>query len=191
MSHQIIQKHLWNNANALEVLMKSYAVGQTERVVKLIQRMDESGGKLLICGNGGSAAQAQHLAAELTCSYMARTVKPLAAIALSTDTSAMTAIGNDFGFEHLFSRQIRAIGKPGDVLLAISTSGHSKNILYAVDAANELGMATVGMSTDNSKLGTVCQYKIEVPSKYTPTVQECQLTLIHAICEGLENYRAQ
>jgi D-sedoheptulose 7-phosphate isomerase len=146
-----------------------------------------AGGKLVVFGNGGSAADAQHLAAELVGRYQIdRTA--LAAIALTTDSSALTAIGNDFGFAEIFSRQLEAIGKPGDVALAISTSGNSANVLHALKSARRLKMGTIGLS---GKTGGQMRGLVDIclcaPSELTPRIQEAHILIIHVISGIVEN----
>jgi len=146
----------------------------------------QRGGKLLICGNGGSAADAQHLAGEFVGRFT-HDRAPLPAIALTTDTSAMTAIGNDYGFDQVFSRQVTALGNPPDVVIAISTSGRSKNILNAVKAASDKKLTTVAFTGgDGGPLAKMVHIPIIIPSASTPRIQECHLTLAHLLCEVIE-----
>jgi D-sedoheptulose 7-phosphate isomerase len=146
-----------------------------------------AGGKLLFCGNGGSAADCQHLAAELTGRFV-HDRRPLAALALTTDTSALTCIANDYDFEQVFARQLRALGRPGDVLVAISTSGHSPNVLAAADAARALGMACVGLlGRDGGALKSRCDPAIVVPSQVTARIQEAHILIGHSLCGMLED----
>ena len=146
-----------------------------------------AGGKLIAFGNGGSAADAQHIAAEFVGRYQAKR-KALAAIALTTDSSCLTAIGNDFGFEEIFSRQLEAIGKPDDVAFAISTSGNSKNVLRAITSAKKLGMATIGLSgRSGGELCDTVDLCLCVPSDVTPRIQEAHLLIIHILCGIVEN----
>jgi len=145
-----------------------------------------TGNKLLIIGNGGSAADAQHIAAEIVGRYK-RDRPAYAAIALTTDTSALTAIANDYGFEQVFARQVAGLGQRGDVLLALSTSGRSPNILSALRTARERGLVTVGFT--GSKGGTLqplCDHLLIAPSDDTPIVQQIHLALGHAICDEIE-----
>jgi D-sedoheptulose 7-phosphate isomerase len=144
------------------------------------------GNKLLLCGNGGSAADAQHWAGELVSRFQYD--RPgLAAIALTTDTSIMTAIGNDYGYERLFSRQVEALGARGDVLFALSTSGRSPNILAALKAAREKGMVTVGFTGEGGgDMQPLCDILLRVPSGATPRIQEGHEALGHAICAMVE-----
>jgi D-sedoheptulose 7-phosphate isomerase len=145
-----------------------------------------AGNKLLIIGNGGSAADAQHIAAEIIGRY--KKDRPgYAAIALTTDTSALTAIANDYGFEQVFARQVTGLGARGDVLLALTTSGRSPNILTALRAARENGIVTVGFTGAEGKaLGEFCDHLFVSPSDDTPVVQQIHLTAAHAICDEIE-----
>lgn len=145
-----------------------------------------SGGKILFMGNGGSAADAQHLAGELVSRF--EFDRPaLAAIALTTDTSILTAIGNDYGYEHLFSRQVQALGRPGDVLMGISTSGNSPNVIKALLAAKELGIHTIGMTGNNpSRIIECADLCLRAPSPDTPLIQQCHITLGHILCREIE-----
>lgn len=146
----------------------------------------QSGGKLLLCGNGGSAADAQHIAAELVGRF-ARARAGLPAIALTTDTSALTAIANDFGYEQVFARQVQALARPGDVLVGISTSGNSANVLQAVDMARGMGVHTVGLlgGTGGVLAGRVDDALV-VPSSETPRIQECHILLGHIWCQMID-----
>ncbi len=145
-----------------------------------------SGGKLLFFGNGGSAADAQHLATELTVRFI-KDRAPLAAIALTTDTSSLTAIGNDFGFDYLFSRQIDALGTAGDVAIGISTSGNSANVLNGLHAARAKNLITVGLSgRDGGKMREFCDILLVVPSETTARIQEMHITIGHMLCGALE-----
>lgn len=144
------------------------------------------GGKLLLCGNGGSAADCQHIAAEFVGRFIDER-RPLPAIALSTDTSALTCIGNDYSFDEVFSRQVLALGTPKDALIAISTSGHSRNVLAAVDAAHEVGMLTLGLSgRDGGALRQRARLNIVVPHDVTARIQEAHILIGHTLCGGVE-----
>lgn len=165
----------------------------TESIVRAGLAIHQSllqGGKLILFGNGGSAADAQHIAAE----FVGRFIKdrePLAAIALTTDTSALTAIGNDYGYERVFSRQVQALGRPQDVVIAISTSGRSPSVLAAVDVARELGMVTIGLTGGTGgDLAQRVDIAIVVPAQNTARMQECHLTIEHILCEVVESLRA-
>jgi D-sedoheptulose 7-phosphate isomerase len=145
-----------------------------------------SGGQLLIAGNGGSAADAQHIAAELTGRFM-RERRPLRALALHANTSALTAIGNDYGYEHVFARELSAHARPGDVLLAISTSGNSVNILRAIEAARQRDVVVIGMSGESGgQMRAACDVCLCVPATSTARIQEMHITIGHTICELLE-----
>lgn len=148
-----------------------------------------SGGKVLACGNGGSAADAQHFSAEFVGRFE-RERPELAAIALTTDTSILTAVGNDYAFDAVFSRQVRALGQPGDVLLAITTSGNSSNILAAVEAAHARDMVVIGMTgRDGGKMGHILRetdVHICVPHPRTARIQEVHILALHCICDGVD-----
>ena len=146
----------------------------------------QKGGKLMLCGNGGSAADSQHLAAEFTGRF-SKDRPPIAAVALSTDTSALTCIGNDYSFNDIFSRQVQALGKAGDCLIAISTSGNSGNVLSAVAAAQSLGISTIGLlGRDGGKLKAQCDIAIVVPSQVTARIQEAHILIGHSLCGAVE-----
>jgi len=142
--------------------------------------------KIMLCGNGGSAADAQHIAAELSGRFK-KERNALAGIALTTDTSALTAIGNDYGFEYIFSRQVEAIGKKGDVLIAISTSGNSKNIINAIKSAKKIGIKVVTLSgKDGGEMKDLGDVNILIPSNDTPRIQEMHIMTGHMICEMID-----
>ena len=152
----------------------------------LISESLRRGNKLMLCGNGGSAADSQHLAAEFTGRFT-KDRKPLAAMALSTDTSALTCIANDYSFDEVFSRQINALGRDGDCLIAISTSGCSMNIIRAVQTSRLLGILVVGLlGRDGGVLAQMCDLSIIVPSETTARIQEAHILIGHAICGSIE-----
>ena len=154
---------------------------EVAEAARLILIRLQAGGKLIAFGNGGSAADAQHLAAELVGRYRADR-RALAAMALTADSSALTAIGNDFGFEEIFSRQLEAVGKPGDVALAISTSGNSPNVLHALERARKLGMITIGLSgKSGGKMRSLVDMCLCAPSEITPRIQESHILIIHIL----------
>jgi D-sedoheptulose 7-phosphate isomerase len=156
------------------------------RVARVCVEALKSGRKLLFIGNGGSAADAQHFAAEMV-SRFAFDRPGLPAIALTTDTSALTAIGNDYGYEKLFARQVQALGNPGDVLFGISTSGRSPNVLGGLFEARKKGLTTIGMTgNQRSEITRLVDYCIEVPSPSTPTIQECHIVVGHILCGLIE-----
>lgn len=146
----------------------------------------KAGGKIMFFGNGGSAADAQHLATELTVRYKTDRA-PIAAIALTTDTSALSAIGNDFGFEHLFARQVLALGKKGDIAIGITTSGNSQNVINAFTEAKKMGIITVGFTgKTGGKIAPLCDILLNVPSLTTARIQEMHITLGQMLCGALE-----
>lgn len=145
-----------------------------------------NGGKILVAGNGGSAADAQHLAGELVSRFFFDR-PPLAAIALTTDSSILTAIGNDYGYEDVFARQVQAHGRAGDVFIAISTSGNSPNILKAIEAAKVLGLVVIGLTgRSGGKMKGLCDVCLCAPSDSTPRIQECHLVIEHSLCSCIE-----
>lgn len=164
-------------------------VAGAEKATALIRDVLKAGGKVLLCGNGGSAAQCQHIAAELTGRFRHESRPALAAISLTTDTSALTAVGNDFGFDEVFARQVEALGKEGDVLVALSTSGKSKNVLKAIEAARREGMSVVGLTGKGGGwMGDGgCHVLLKAPSMDTARVQECHLAILHAVCSSVED----
>jgi D-sedoheptulose 7-phosphate isomerase len=161
-----------------------------QHVGGVLVQVVKGGGKILLCGNGGSAADAQHVATELCVRYLAAR-RALPAIALTVDSSILTAAGNDLGFEHVFERQVEALGRPGDALIAISTSGNSANVLRAVDAARAGGIVTIGLTgRSGGALGPRVDHWIPAPSSHTPQIQEAHLAIEHLLCEILEESAA-
>ncbi|HJZ67643.1 MAG TPA: D-sedoheptulose 7-phosphate isomerase [Blastocatellia bacterium] len=157
------------------------------RAAELIISSVRAGGKVLTFGNGGSAADAQHIAAELV-NRLNYDRPPIAAIALTTDTSILTSVGNDSSFDELFERQVRALGRAGDVALAISTSGNSPNVLHAVEAARELGVKTIALTgRDGGKLAKSVDLALVVNSRSTQRIQETHITIGHILCELAED----
>jgi D-sedoheptulose 7-phosphate isomerase len=172
----------------LVVEFKTQWHSQVAALANEISRIFMGGNKLLICGNGGSAADAQHFAAEFVSSFMmGLNRKALPAIALSTDSSILTAIGNDYGFDLVFSRQVEALGKPGDGLLAISTSGESPNCLKAAEEARKSRLSVLSLTRQSSTLEKISDFSLAVPSKNTQHIQECHLISYHIITELVEN----
>jgi D-sedoheptulose 7-phosphate isomerase len=156
------------------------------RLVEVATAALQGGGKLLLFGNGGSAGDAQHIATELTVRYV-RDRAPIPAIALTTDTSALTAIGNDLGFDQLFSRQVQALGRPGDLALGITTSGRSRNVIRALEVARELGLGAAALrGGDGGSLPGIADPLVIVPSKTTARIQEMHITLGQMLCGALE-----
>ncbi len=147
----------------------------------------QKGNKILLFGNGGSAADAQHIAAELTGRYKSER-RGLAGIALTTDTSALTAIGNDFGYDRIFERQVEALANEGDVLIGISTSGNSDNVLRGLFLGRKLGCKTIGLSgKDGGSMSKFCDINIVVPSNDTPRIQEMHIMIGHIICQAIDD----
>jgi D-sedoheptulose 7-phosphate isomerase len=172
---------------ALEEAARDQALRRLIAVIaQAIEGSLRAGGKLLIAGNGGSAADAQHLAAEFLARFLVDR-QPLPAVALTTDTSVLTAVGNDYGFEQVFERQVRGLGRPGDVFLAISTSGRSPNILRALAAARDIGLLTVGFSgAAETEMRGLCRHFLAVASRETAIVQQIHMVAGHAICALVE-----
>lgn len=159
--------------------------------VDLISSSLAKGGQLLIAGNGGSAADAQHIAAELTGRFF-RERQPFRALALHVNTSSLTAIGNDYGYERVFARELSAHARPGDVFLAISTSGNSQNILHAIEAARKTEVHVIGLTgVSGGEMKKTCDLCICVPSTSTARIQEMHITIGHAVCELLEERLAK
>ena len=168
--------------DSIEVLAGEIATA-AERLAQCLR----DGGKILLCGNGGSAVDCQHLAAEFTGRFQAERA-PLAALALTTDSSALTCIGNDYGFEHVFARQVLALGRPGDCLVGISTSGRSPNVLRAMASARERGLSTIGLlGRDGGDIAPLCDLAVVVPGGDTARIQEAHLFIEHAWCALVEH----
>jgi D-sedoheptulose 7-phosphate isomerase len=187
LSQDLIAAHLKLSLAALErangdAAMLATAGSITDAIIAALR----AGKKLLIIGNGGSAADAQHIAAEIVGRY--KKDRPgYAAIALTTDTSALTAITNDYGFEQVFSRQVEGLGQRGDVLLALSTSGRSPNILAALRKAREQGLITIGFTGSKGEaMGAACDHLMIAPSDDTPVIQQIHLAVAHGICDEIE-----
>ena len=182
----VIEKELQSHQAVLEQTIAGlqhfiYTAGVI--VTEALQR----GNKVLLCGNGGSAADAQHIAAELTGRFK-KERHPLPGIALTTDTSALTAIGNDYGFDQVFSRQMAALAKEGDVVIGISTSGNSLNVIYALETAKEMGCKAIGLSgKGGGKMEDVCDINIIVPSDDTARIQEMHILIGHILCQLVDN----
>lgn len=182
-----IKKHFTESAKTFEVLKNSDNIIKNLKGAALacIEGL-KNNKKILLAGNGGSAADAQHIAGELVGRFLFNR-PPLKAIALSTDTSIMTAIVNDYGVEELFSRQIDALGDDGDIFIAYSTSGSSMNIIKALEKAREKGLICIGLTGNkNGEIVDMCDYILEVPSSETPRIQECHLLLGHTLCGIIE-----
>lgn len=174
-------------SNFLSSLLESDLANHIEDSCNILIKSLKMGNKILIAGNGGSAADAQHFAAELVGRFM-KERKGLPAIALTTDTSILTSVANDYSYENVFSRQVEAIGKEGDVFIGFSTSGNSKSVLNAVIKAKETGMVTIGfLGKDGGKMLPVCDETVLIPNNVTARVQEVHEMVIHLMCEEIEN----
>ena len=170
-------------ANLLKERLVAEQAGQVEEAARLLAGTLEGGGKILLFGNGGSAADAQHLAAELVNRFQIER-PPLAALALTTDTSILTSIANDYDFLEVFAKQVKALGRPGDAALGLSTSGNSANVVKALEAARQLGLATLALSGgDGGPVAAAADLAIVVPSRNTPRIQEVHITIGHVLCD--------
>lgn len=162
-------------------------VPDIERACRLMTSTLQSGKKVLIAGNGGSAADAQHIAAELSGRFV-KNRKALPGIALTTDTSALTAIANDYGYDYVFARQVEALAQPGDLFIGISTSGNSEVVLRALKTAKEMGCQTLGLSgRDGGKMNGLCDLNIVVPSELTARIQEMHILIGHILCQAIDD----
>jgi len=171
-----VKRKLYENESVIESI---------KNAAELVESTYKAGNKVLIAGNGGSAGDAQHIAAEFVSRFFYD--RPgLPAIALTTDTSALTAIGNDYGFKRLFSRQVQAQGNPGDVFIGISTSGNSENIIEAVNEAKNQGLTTVALCGEGGELSSLVDIALVAPSASTPHIQECHIVMGHIICGLVE-----
>ena len=186
--HTVLATHFQRSREVMERAAADADLhGAVAEISGAITRSFRSGGKLLIVGNGGSAADAQHIAAEFL-SRMNYDRDPLPAIALTTDTSVLTAVGNDYGFDLAFERQVRGLGRPGDVLIAISTSGRSPNVMAALKAARGLGVVTVGFTGEGPReMNALCDHVLAAPSRSTPLIQQIHIVAAHAICTIVED----
>ena len=172
-----VKQHLLSNNDLLLTI---------EKVAHKMVETFKNGGKVLFCGNGGSAADAQHISAELSGRFY-KDREPLYAEALHVNTSYLTAVANDYSFDEVYSRMIKAMGQKGDLLVGLSTSGNSSNILNAIETANKLGMTTVGLTGNSGgKLKDLCSYLINIPSNDTPRIQESHILIGHILCEITE-----
>jgi D-sedoheptulose 7-phosphate isomerase len=187
VSHDPIATHLESSLGALQRATQDKALlDVAHEIARAMIAALRSGNKILLIGNGGSAADAQHIAAEIVGRY--RQDRPAwPAIALTTDSSALTSIANDYGFEQVFARQVEGLGQRGDVLLALSTSGKSPNIVAALRLARERGLVTVGFTgTRGENLRATCDHLLVAPSDDTPVIQQIHLALAHGICDQIE-----
>lgn len=186
MHYQNLLKQFEESANLKLSFAKKY-YKDIYKIGKKCAKALKNGAKIIFCGNGGSAADAQHLAAELVGKYLIER-KALRGLAITTNTSNLTAIGNDYGEKYIFKRQIEALGEKGDILIAISTSGNSKNVIEAVKIAKKMGIYTIGfLGGDGGKLGKIVDFAFIVPSCNTPRIQETHITLGHILCYMIES----
>ncbi len=182
----MIQKELHAHQETISKTIETM-IPSIQSASELMVKILKSGNKILLVGNGGSAADAQHIAAELTGRYKSER-KGLPAIALTTDTSALTAISNDYGYGRVFDRQVEALANQGDLLIGISTSGNSANIISALEVAKELGCATLGMSgKSGGKMNEVCDLNLIIPSDDTPRIQEIHILIGHILCQAVDD----
>ncbi|MGD9971103.1 MAG: D-sedoheptulose 7-phosphate isomerase [Sulfuricurvum sp.] len=182
----LILKELTSHRETIE---KTIALMQDDiyNACEMAEKTMINGKKILIFGNGGSAADAQHIAAELTGRYK-KERRALPAIALTTDTSALTAIGNDYGYARIFERQVEALANEGDLLIGISTSGNSENVLKALEMGKQIGCDCIGFSgRDGGKMNAVCDLNLVVPSEDTPRIQEMHILIGHILCQAIES----
>ncbi len=185
----IMEKRILQIAGeSIEVKKKAVDVNLKNivKIVECIQRSLKDGGKILFFGNGGSAADSQHIAAEFIGRFK-KERKSLPAIALTTDTSILTAIGNDYGFDKVFSRQVEGLAQKNDIVIGISTSGNSKNVIEGIKLAKKMGLKTISMTgCDGGELGKISDISVIVPSKVTARIQESHICIFHIICELVE-----
>jgi len=184
---EIIQNHAEEGAK-LRLAFFAENAHVVDSAALAMARSLAAGGKVLVCGNGGSAADAQHMTGELLGRFLMERPS-LPAVALTVDTSTLTAIGNDYGYEDIFSRQVQGLGRKGDVLVAISTSGNSGNVLKAIEAAREAGLAVVGFTgKGGGRMAALCDHLINVPSSHTPHIQEIHEAVMHLLCQLIDHY---
>jgi D-sedoheptulose 7-phosphate isomerase len=181
-----VRKHLTESRDALAAADSADFAATLIKIADALTAALKAGGKVMLCGNGGSAADAQHIAAELMGRYESER-EPLAAVALTTDSSALTAISNDYGFEQVFARQVRGLGRKGDVLVGLSTSGKSPNVLAALDAAREMGIVAIGFTgRKGGDLTSCCDIVLNAPSDRTAVIQQIHMTAAHIVCGLVE-----
>lgn len=184
---QLIMKSINNSIKVKELLLQNH-LQDIDKAGKMAAEVLMTGGKLLFCGNGGSSCDASHIATELVVRYKSGNErKALPAISLTSDSATITACGNDYGYKEIFSRQVEAFGKPNDALFAITTSGNSENILFAVEKAKSMGMKTIALlGGSGGKLKSKCDHEIIVPSGETARIQESHILIGHIICSIIE-----
>ena len=183
----IIEQRLSDHLEVLQKVMASDLPQKLANCAAFVEKALAEGHKVLFCGNGGSAADSQHLAAEFVGRFQ-KERKGLPAVALTVDTSILTAIANDYGYETVFARQVQALGEPGDVLIGISTSGNSKNVLLAIEEAKTKGMACIGMTAaGGGKMAEACDICLAVPAKVTARAQAMHILMGHMLCELVDH----
>lgn len=182
-----LAKQAMESSSSIAKIASDDSMAQIVKAADVIIDCLNNGGKVLICGNGGSAAESQHFAGELIGRYKAER-KGLGAIALTADSTVVTAWSNDYSFETVFSRQIEALGKKEDVLVALSTSGNSANVIRAVETAKKIGMNTIAFTGKKGKLSGLCDVSINIDSGETPRIQEGHLVAVHLICSIIDNH---
>jgi len=183
---KVIRSELESHLETIQAVMDCME-DDIQEASKMVVVTLKNGNKLLLCGNGGSAADAQHIAAELTGRYKSER-RGLPGIALTTDTSALTAIGNDYGYDRVFDRQVESLTNKGDLLIGISTSGNSQNVINAFNVAKELGCITIGLSgKGGGRFNGECDLNLVVPSDNTPRIQEMHILVGHIICQCIDD----
>jgi len=183
---QMIEQELHAHYQVTQAVITSMQEIIRQASMLVIQTLKQ-GHKVLLCGNGGSAADAQHIAAEIVGRYKSER-KGLPAIALTTDTSALTAIGNDYGYDAVFARQVEALAQEGDLLIGISTSGNSENVCQGLEVAKEIGCQTVGLSgKEGGKMNQLCDINLVIPSSDTPRIQEMHILIGHILAQAVDN----
>ena len=186
MLKQTIKNEFLSHLSALNLTIKTIENNLEEASLLVLETL-KNGNKILLCGNGGSAADAQHIAAELIGRYKSDR-RGLPAISLTTDTSALTSIGNDYGYDRIFDRQVEALANKGDLIIGISTSGNSQNVINALKKAKELDCKTLGFSgRDGGNMNNICDINLIVPSNDTPRIQEIHILIGHIICQIIDN----
>lgn len=185
---KLVKKIIRDSINVQHRLLENDDIGDTILyIVDKIAIALKNGGRVMFCGNGGSAADAQHLAAELSGKFLIDR-QPFDAEALHVNTSFLTAVANDFSYDEVYARLVRAKGRPGDVIVGISTSGNSPNVIRSLEVAREIGMFTVGLTGESGgKMHTFCDALITIPSRLTPRIQEVHIVIGHIICELVES----
>lgn len=184
---EIIHDHAEEGAK-LRRLFLSEAAPVLDAAARRLARCLSEGGKILVCGNGGSAADAQHMTGELLGRFLLERPS-LPAVALTVDTSALTAVGNDYGYDEVFARQVKGLGRSGDALVAFSTSGGSENVIRAVEAAHAVGMTVVGLTgKGGGRMAAMCDFLLNVPHTHTPLIQEMHEACMHLLCQLIDHY---